>query len=236
MIDKSFIEKIEQLAATTTHEFERKTYTNKPLILLQPPMAAKFNLSSLSSVLDFCENEMEAGKHVLHIESHCQVTLWGPIDELLRRRELFVSASSETGKFNFGKYYSVENFIINLQAQFLQDDTTTNILKLVGNMTKVSEIGTKDDGVTQRVEARAGLAKVENVSVPNPVTLRPYRTFIEVDQPASNFVLRMNSDHQCALFEADGGAWQLEAMRNVKNYLDNGLKSIGKRDQVTILC
>jgi len=64
------------------------------------------------------------------------------------------------------------------------------------------------------------------VAVPNPVTLRPYRTFSEVEQPASQFVFRMKtggSSPSCALFNADGGAWALEAIENIKRWLSDRL-------------
>ena len=42
-------------------------------------------------------------------------------------------------------------------------------------------------------------------------------------QPESQFVFRMTEDKydgvQCASFEADGGAWRLKAMENIKEYL-----------------
>lgn len=44
--------------------------------------------------------------------------------------------------------------------------------------------------------------------------------------PLSSFVFRMRSTCgvECALFEADGGAWQLEAVRRIKNYLKEELE------------
>ena len=49
-----------------------------------------------------------------------------------------------------------------------------------------------------------------DVKVPNPVTLRPFRTFIEVEQPESKFIFRMREGGRCAIFEADGahGSWR----------------------------
>ena len=79
-----------------------------------------------------------------------------------------------------------------------------------------------DDGFTQTVTARAGVALVEEVKVPNPVTLRPYRTFMEVEQPPSSFVLRLRSGDKSpnvSLHEADGGQWKLEAIRAIKAFL-----------------
>jgi hypothetical protein len=236
MIDKSFLEKIEQLSGQQITVFQDRLYSNKNLNMLTPPQAAAFSVSSLSAIIDFCGDEMELGQHVLHVSGCAEVCLYGAINSDFRRRELFVKSTAITGEFQFGRFHKVDEFIIALQAQFVQDETTAAILKLVGNMTRVSEVGTKDDGMTQRVEAKAGLAKVESISVPNPVRLAPYRTFIEVPQPYSNFVLRLNANHECALFEADGGAWRIESMKNVKDFLNNGLKAIWKRDQITILC
>lgn len=66
--------------------------------------------------------------------------------------------------------------------------------------------------------------------VPSPVRLKPYRTFTEVDQPESNFVFRMKEDKyegvQCALFEADGGAWKLHAMESIQEYLEEQLEGV----------
>lgn len=68
--------------------------------------------------------------------------------------------------------------------------------------------------------------------IPSPVTLKPYRTFTEVEQPESQFVFRMKEDKydgvQCALFEADGGAWKLGAMEYIKEYLERELEDPAK--------
>lgn len=64
---------------------------------------------------------------------------------------------------------------------------------------------------------------MEDVIVPNPVSLRPYRTFSEVKQPESNYVFRIkDSDRGPAfkLVEADGGLWKNATMRKIKEYLE----------------
>lgn len=67
----------------------------------------------------------------------------------------------------------------------------------------------------------------EDVIVPNPVTLRPYRTFLEVEQPESKFIFRIRegSDGQpmFKLVEADGGLWKYEAVDAIKKYLTENL-------------
>ena len=77
---------------------------------------------------------------------------------------------------------------------------------------------------------KTGIASKGEAIVPSPVTLKPFRTFVEVEQPLSNFVFRMKQDRydgiQCALFEADGGAWKIAAMREIKTYLKEQLEGM----------
>jgi len=68
--------------------------------------------------------------------------------------------------------------------------------------------------------------QIPNIKVPNPVVLAPFRTFREIAQPESKFVFRMQQGPRCALFEADGGAWRLEAMKRSKAYLEEELEGL----------
>ena len=58
-----------------------------------------------------------------------------------------------------------------------------------------------DDGVSQKATITKGIAGKEDVIVPNPVTLRPYRTFLEVEQPEKQVYLpnseKVPMDSQC---------------------------------------
>ena len=82
-----------------------------------------------------------------------------------------------------------------------------------------------DNGVSQQtVTTAGGVVLVGTAPVPNPVTLAPYRTFREIEQPESLFVLRMRTGKDgekptAALFEADGGSWKLEAIKRIAAYL-----------------
>jgi hypothetical protein len=66
----------------------------------------------------------------------------------------------------------------------------------------------------------------EPAKLKSRVTLAPFRTFTEVEQPASDFIFRakqMKPDSlpQLALFEADGGKWRLAAIENIAAFLRN---------------
>lgn len=91
----------------------------------------------------------------------------------------------------------------------------------------ITEYG--DDGVSQKATVKRGVASREEKKVPSPCILRPYRTFHEVEQPASTFIFRMKSGSngpECALFEADGGAWKNQAMNNIRDYLIKVIKVV----------
>ena len=81
-----------------------------------------------------------------------------------------------------------------------------------------------DDGVSQKVTVNAGVVKAADVIVRNPVTLVPFRTFREVEQPESPFVLRVDENANAALFTGDGSAWKLEAVARVGEYLRKNLE------------
>src|SRR5690606_11961476 len=97
----------------------------------------------------------------------------------------------------------------------------------LGNVRTEASVGTSDDGVTQKVEVKAGISMVGMAEVPNPVTLAPYRTFHDVTQPESPFVLRVKMEGErafAALFEADGGRWQQTAVQEIAAWLEKELK------------
>ena len=73
-------------------------------------------------------------------------------------------------------------------------------------------------------EARQGVALNAVVEIKPRVMLRPFRTFLEVEQPESEFLLRVDPDEGIGFFEADGGIWKLEAKKNIADYF---LKNMG---------
>lgn len=91
-------------------------------------------------------------------------------------------------------------------------------------MTNENSVSTNDNGVTQTVEARQGVALNAMVEIKPRVMLRPFRTFLEVEQPESEFLLRVDPDEGIGFFEADGGIWKLEAKKNIADYF---LKNMG---------
>ena len=168
---------------------------------------------------------------LLHVEGPASVLLLGPLAGHFRQRAILAEANLEAFGWKpmaFGQWTDLESFVIAVQAGMVDTKERAALLKLLGNVKDEAVRQTSDDGVTQTVVAKQGAALVADVPVPNPVVLAPYRTFMEVEQPVSRFVLRLRTGGpQVALFEADGGAWKLEAVKRVAAHLTEAVKDLG---------
>jgi hypothetical protein len=84
-----------------------------------------------------------------------------------------------------------------------------------------------DDGVAQAATISRGIRKESGIILPNPVLLRPVRTFTEVEQPESRFVFRMRPEPvSLSLHEADMGAWEMVAKEKIRQYLVEQLPGV----------
>ena len=98
-----------------------------------------------------------------------------------------------------------------------------------------STVTSKDNGVTQQVETRQGVDLKAMVAVKPRVKLIPFRTFLEVPQPESEFLLRVDKDKGVGFFEADGGIWRLEAKSNIAKYFEKHLKDLVDAGNVVVM-
>lgn len=229
---KEALQYIVSLKSPVIQEIDGSTYSDKTLERISfNPKAKTINMTTLSSLVDYIKSNVDEmyGDMIIHVESPTRVELYSMLD-YERKREYMVRVDAKVPEFSFGRNIEHEAFCIAMQSKFIDDEKTDKelILKFAGTVENgtVAEYG--DDGVTQKATIKTGIASKSDAIVPNPVCLRPYRTFIEVEQPASNFIFRMDNKNgvTCALYEADGGAWEMEAMKNIKSYLENALQGV----------
>lgn len=226
---KEFVEKILDLAPVEEFLYGGREYTTHDLVPVTPPLPKNLvfhTLDGLTSYLAINVDQLDKKELLILVDNHYGVTLTGKLDPNWKSRSYFARAEFNTKDyaFPFCQYLDAESFIIELQSKFIADDNLRAVLAIVGNMTTENVTTSTDDGVTQTVAARAGVSLKKSQEIPNPVVLRPYRTFLEVEQPASSFLLRVRQSRegsvpQCALFEADGGKWKLEAIGSIRRYL-----------------
>lgn len=125
--------------------------------------------------------------------------------------------------------------MIELQSMYAATGDRDYLLALLSHIDTSQGVSTMDNGVTQEVSVRRGVALKEQQTVQPIVHLQPYRTFLEVKQPASDFLLRIDKDGHPALYEADGGAWKLEAKRNIAGYLSAQLADLEESGNVVVM-
>lgn len=193
-------------------------------------------INTLKGLVDYLHADFERleNKFILQIEDEQTVSLKGQL-ESDGGRETLVRVDAVIPHFHFDNYYDTEELNIALQARFVQNNDRDVLLKVIGNIKEENVRGTGDDGVSQAVTIKTGISSVGDVKVPNPVTLAPYRTFVEVEQPESDFIFRMKDGPRAALFEADGGAWRNKAIKNVREHLEEHLQEYIEFGRITII-
>jgi hypothetical protein len=222
-ISKEALQYVVDLGNNELEELNGQTFSRHPLHLMKEAVSEPINLRSLSGTVQYLKSNFD-GEHnlLVHVVSPTEVVILSNFNTNFNRNK-FIKATALLPEFSFGRWYNTEEFIINLQAGFVPSGDRNTLLKVVGNIKEENIQSFGDDGVSQAVTAKTGVATVDTVKVPNPVVLKPFRTFVEVDQPESEFIFRMRTGPSAALFEADGGAWKLAAMQNIKAYLEDEL-------------
>ncbi|MDZ5607059.1 hypothetical protein U2I54_08100 [Bacillus pseudomycoides] len=232
---KDAIEKVLEIGTVETHKIGKQTYSTQLLHLVKEPTPAEIVVRSLSGLVGYVKSQFDTAEPLMiHIENPTKVSVFTTVNGD-KRRSTFMKAEASIPHFNFDSFYDREELNIALQSGFVENDHREIVLKVIGNVVDEMVKGIEDDGVTQAVTVKTGAATRGQAKVPNPVELMPYRTFVEVKQPESKFVFRMREGARCGLFEADGGAWKLEAMNNIKEYLTNALAHEIESKKVFIL-
>lgn len=225
-IIKEAIEYVVSLRKPEIQKIDGITYSDKELSpVIHNPKARAVQMNTLTSLVDYIKAQVDEmdEKMIVHVQSPTKVSLYSALDGE-RIRENMVEVVARVPGFEYGRFIDHERFCIGLQAKFLEDPESDRslVLKFAGTVEDGTVSQYSDDGISQKATIKTGIASRGDAIVPNPVKLRPYRTFHEVQQPISEFIFRMKSDDGvwCALFEADGGAWENVAMKNIKEYLE----------------
>src|SRR5262249_46082729 len=159
---------------------------------------------TLQGLVDLLGTEFDQIEHehvLLHIESPTAVSIISKDSDEYGRRRVWARADyPKVEAFRFGAWHNPENFIIAAQQHFQRikiekaDGDFAHdldyVLGIASKITAEQASENTDDGFTQRVAVRQGIAlKAETVLKPT-VNLAPYRTFAEIDQVISQFVFR----------------------------------------------
>lgn len=218
-----------QALADATAKAEAVELKGLPYILhgatlkeLKTPLYPGLPVGSLAGFVEAVK--LVKGLHAIIVQS--ATTVVGVTDAVgawLQRDTLVAAQQDKEANFQWGTWHEADDFIIALQAKFGQTPDRDKLVKILGNLSGGVLRTSTDDGISQSVSVRAGVTLLGEEKISNPVTLRPYRTFHDVEQPASPFVVRLKQDKdqapKIALFEADGGLWKRTAIESIYTYL-----------------
>lgn len=240
------IDRILELSEPTITEIGGERYADRVLHRIPKELtAAPLQVHTLSAMADYitegadetAESEDSIRRRfVIHVADFDRVYLYRELNSD-KARECLLEAEISAPSFPFGKWMDMETFIINMQTHFVPTENRDALVRLVGTVTDENGVTLADDGMTQKVTARTGISLVKQVEVPNPVTLAPFRTFGEIEQPESPFVFRVRKDGDtimAALFAADGDGWKRDAILAIRDWFAMELPEEYK-DEVIIL-
>lgn len=206
-----------------------KDGSHKDMRKLDEPPLEPLCVDTLASLVAYREVYDAGGEETMfHVASPLCVRLISAQHAGLpftRRHEKFCEANIMGARF-FGDFYEPDVFTIWVMSNVLDSPEKVSLLRLVSAMKSeaVKSVESKDNGVAQSVIVKSGVSLVCEQQVKNPWLLRPYRTFREVPQPESEFILRMKGGGDgkpplVGLFEADGGKWELDAAVSIESFI-----------------
>ena len=236
-MEKELIEKIEQLVKDSyLVKVDGRQYTAASIHpVIYNPKPSALVVHNLRGFCGFINNDIdkliEGKPYLIVVNDHKSVDLISEVDAEDKKRTILVSAriNEKLHEFPFGSFLTQEEFAITFRSLFKQKegDDFEYVLSYASKLVGGTQIEGDDDGITQKVGVKRGVSGTlkDKVELKPIVKLSPYRTFREVEQPESEFLLRVRLTNDdvptVALFEADGGAWVNAATENIVTYIQS---------------
>lgn len=222
-----FAKYLQSLKDNQTYDIHGDVYSDHDLVRISPHIAhpRQITVSGLDSIVKLLRSELDVldcQPVFIRVDGPREVSVLSTYGEEFERDELY-RAKCDVPGFHEG-FRDYEQAIIELRSKFASGEGVDYLLDLLSRINKENGVTTQDNGVSQTVEARSGVQLKRVEQVKPRVQLRPYRTFLEVEQPESEFLLRLDEEGNVGLFEADGGMWGLEAKRRIAAYFEEKLE------------
>lgn len=221
------LQKFADLIATTnievTPEARPNTLSSRPMHnapLPEEPNAEALFVSSIEGLIDVIP-ALPINKRLI-VCAHDSVSVISELFGVRRHRDIYAVLKCRVRQFGFENYHGLEAFRVGLLTQFTINDDLEKLLEFTASLTAESANTLTDDGVSQKVQAKIGIASSASIAVPSPCKLLPVATFREVEQPERVFVLRMrkgqNGAIEAGLFEHFTD-WQRTAALRLVDYI-----------------
>ena len=237
---KAALQYIVGLGETKTFEIDGKTYSDSTLHLVEEERFYRKQLSfnSLDAIVKMVKVELPdytdgTEPIFIRIKDHKTVDVFTRPDDREHRNYPY-EAGCVDADFREG-WRDQQSIIIELRSRFLPTDDTMYLLDLISRINNEEGVKSEDNGVSQTVTAKKGVSLMQTEAVKPRLSLQPFRTFREVPQPESEFILRLDENGRIGLFEADGGIWKMEAKDNIRQYFEANLAEEIARGLVVVM-
>lgn len=229
---KAAIEKIQELCAPKVVDVEGVSYlideNGYTQIKKKLEYPSCIDLSSLDALVAFIKTEAvnRYSQVYITIPDHMTVKCFTQPYKDLREDRVYLYKATATDVPGWGEKVALgfEEAQIALRTRFQHTPDTDYALKLLSDITLGGKVTFNDNGVATSVVTKKGIDLQSNAAIRPIINLRPYRTFQEVEQPESQFLIRIN-ERNITFIEADGGMWKLVARKTVKDYLSYELSA-----------
>lgn len=195
------------------------------------------SLHSLDALVKLVQTEavMTAVPLYITIPDHLTVRCFGQPETNARyfRQVYYEAHATDVPGWGEKVQMGFEEAQIAMRTRFQETPDTIYTLKLLSDISCGAKVIYNDNGIATTVTTQKGVALQSNEQIRPIVTLKPYRTFQEVEQPDSTFLIRVN-ERGITFTEADGGMWKLAARQTIKAFLEERLPDMIASDAVYI--
>lgn len=254
MLEKAF-EWIKREAAPHVREIDGVQWSDKDLGEIKHIRSMdKVEFFTLTSLIEYLRSGVDVPndfvQHIfVNVTAPDHVSIYSEANKGNHyRRAAVAEVKAMLPVVKIGKWVDQTEFCIMMRANFIDSDDDEDgtallpdtdkdaLIRVASNIVSGTIAQYEDTGISQKATIKTGIQEAEDKLLPEMVTLRPYRTFLEVEQPKSEFIFRAQDDRcdgvQLSLHEADGGRWKLDAMAAVKQYLMDALAGL---EYITVL-
>ncbi len=227
---KEAIEKIEAMTGPEIVQIDGHNYAigKDDIREIRPEIDGPetLNVNSLDAVVNLIRaNDGQLPHLFVCVAGYGVVNVFGDLEPKNRftRKRLYHAAASDIPGWEPKMEMGFDEATVALLTRFQDGGDKEYVLRLLSQITTGAKVTYSDNGIASTMVMTKGASLAENVTIKPIVKLRPYRTFLEVEQPEGLFLIRIR-ERGIAFIEADGGMWKLAARNTIKAYLEAQLK------------
>ncbi len=229
---KEAIEKILELAKPAIIETDGREYSTVNLLPIKKPAPEFLAMHTLQGIIDWIKSD-DYKESLIHIGSYQDVHVLSNLFGDWEQRKHYIQCTPfRIQSFPFDEYMPIEDFIIRLRCNFVQTDEQQAVIDFLSKIRGEAVTTAEDDGIAQEVTMEDKIGRLSQVKLEPVVKLHPFRTFPEITQPGSPFLLRMRTQGSqlpvVTLHEIDGGIWKVKAVETIKRFFSKN-SSVAKR-------